>query len=76
MTNTNALRKKIAESGLKIKYIAEKMGITYQGLLNKIDNKTEFTASEIVSLCKILNLSNRERDAIFFAKKVDSESIT
>ena len=33
MTNTNLLRKKIDESGYKLRFVASKLGITYQGFL-------------------------------------------
>ena len=35
MTNTELLREKIDQSGYKLRFIAKKIGITYQGLLNK-----------------------------------------
>ena len=45
MTDTNALRSIIADSGLKYKAIAEIMGLTPYALQMKIDNETEFTSS-------------------------------
>lgn len=66
MTNTNLLRKKLDESGYKSRFIAKQLGITYQGFLKKINNETEFKASEIQSLKEILNLTDEERDMIFF----------
>lgn len=71
MTNTNLLRKKLDESGYKLRFIAKQLGITYQGFLKKINNETEFKASEIQSLKEILNLTDEERDMIFFTVKVD-----
>ena len=68
MTNTIELRKKINESGISITYIAGKMGITREGFYHKLNNNTEFKASEIVSLCKVLRLSDQERNCIFFAE--------
>ena len=71
MTNTEALKAKIAENGIKITFIATKLGITRQCLSRKITNKSEFTTSEIVALCETLGITSlKERDAIFFAKKV------
>lgn len=67
MTNTKMLRAKIDESGYKLKYIAAYIGLSYQGLLNKINNKTEFTAPEIKSICEILKISIDEKELIFFA---------
>lgn len=71
MTNTNLLRKKLDESGYKLRFIAKQLGITYQGFLKKINNETEFKASEIQSLKEILNLTDEERDMIFFTVEVD-----
>lgn len=69
MTNTNLLRKKLDESGYKLRFIARQLGITYQGFLKKINNETEFKASEIQSLKEILNLTDEERDMIFLPLK-------
>lgn len=71
MTNTNLLRKKLDESGYKLRFIARQLGITYQGFLKKINNETEFKASEIQSLKEILNLTDEERDMIFFTLNVE-----
>ena len=58
----------ICESGLKLEAIARKMEINRVSLWNKIQGRTEFKASEITSLSKILNLSAEQRDDIFFGK--------
>lgn len=73
MTDTKKLKVIIKESGLKYDYIAKKLGLTYQGLKNKIENVREFKASEMVQLCNILNISER-KDEIFFAESVDLNS--
>lgn len=67
MTNSNLLEKYIRESGIKRCVIAEKCGVTAHTLRNKIRNESEFTASEIVALAKILALTNKTRDEIFLA---------
>lgn len=67
MTNTELLRKKIDESGYKIYFIAEKLGITPQGLYLKLNNTNQFKATEIQILCKILNITDSdEMKEIFF----------
>lgn len=71
MTNTELLREKIKQSGYKLQFIAKKVGITYQSLSNKINNKSEFRANEIQALYDLLGLSEAERVAIFFAERVD-----
>lgn len=71
MTNTNLLRKKIDESGYKLRFIASKLGITYQGFLKKINNETEFKASEMQILRELLNLTDAEFEQIFFTFNVE-----
>lgn len=71
MTNTDLLKEILSDSGYKLTYVANELGITYQGFLNKINNESEFKASEIQTLKELLNLTNKERDKIFFTKKVD-----
>lgn len=68
MVNKSLLRNKIRESGLKINYIAQSSGILRETLYNKLNGKSEFTASEIVSLTKILSLTKQERDEIFLSR--------
>ena len=74
MTDTQLLREKIDKSGYKLRFIAAKLGITYPGFLKKINNETEFKASEIQILYDLLNMDGAERDAIFFAVNVDKTS--
>ncbi len=66
MTNTKILREKIDESGYKMCYIAKRLGLTYQGFLNKINNESEFKASEIQILCDLLNFNIQQKENIFF----------
>ena len=74
VTDTMLLRAKIEESGYRLKFIAKKLGITYAGLLKKINNETEFKASEIQKLANVLKLDLKEKEEIFFAKDVDETS--
>lgn len=69
MTNEKLLEQIIKESGLKRGFIAESLGITRWGLLNKLTNQTEFKASEIAALQDLLRLDNETRDQIFFNKQ-------
>lgn len=70
MTNTQLLVELIAESGYKRSYIAKAIGLnSAYSLARKINNESEFKASEINALCELLNISTlEERQAIFFAK--------
>lgn len=67
MTNTELLREYIDKSGLKIQYLADKIGISRASLWQKITNKTEFKASEIQILCDLLEINSlREQRNVFF----------
>ena len=68
MTNGDMLRQKIKECGFKMVYVASQCGLTYNGFLKKLNNETEFKVSEMMTLRKMLNLSSKEADAIFFCK--------
>lgn len=67
MTNTKLLEEAIDRSGLKKGKIAERLGISRAGLINLINNRAEFRASQIMTLCDLLSLTTAQRDAIFFA---------
>ena len=71
MTDSELLNDEISKSGMTVTFIARKMGITREGFYKKLNNETEFKASEIVALQSILRLSNKRRDEIFFTKKVE-----
>ena len=74
MTNTKLLRWYIEQSGLKRTFVANKIGLTYQGYLNKESGRSEFTQSEIEGLCELLGVSGEDKERIFFAKIVDTGS--
>lgn len=65
MPDIKMLKDKITDSGMTVKAIAEKSGILRETLYNRLKGVGEFTASEIVSLSNVLNLSQTERDDIF-----------
>ena len=67
MTNSQELKNRIAENGLMLSFVCEKLGITYATLRRKINNENEFTASEISTLTELLHLTDEERNRIFFA---------
>lgn len=70
MTDTKLLREAIDKSGMSITFISNEIGISREAFYKKISNITEFKASEIMKLSKILSLSNKSRDGIFFGTKV------
>lgn len=72
MTNTTLLKEKIRQSGLKLTFIAQYMGLSRAGLYNKINNKRPFNQYEIDKLCRVLKIkSAKEVEDIFFARWVD-----
>lgn len=71
MTNTSMLEQYIEDSGYKRSFLAKQLGITSYTLSMKIQNESEFKASEIDILCSLLDIGTEERMAIFFAKEVE-----
>ena len=61
MTDSEALNKVIENSGLKLTFIARALKLSREGFYKKLNNQTEFKASEIVKMQEILNLSNEQR---------------
>ena len=72
MTDTEKLMEYVKDSGLKLGFIAEKMGLSRFGLYKKINNESDFKAREIENLCELLHITSMsDRNRIFFAKTVD-----
>ena len=69
--NLELLKKKIEDSGLKQIHISEQLGIDRGSLYNKLNGKSEFTMTEIVNLCRVLNIDDKEKIQIFFPKKLN-----
>lgn len=77
MTNSDALRELIESKGLKMKYVAEYLGLSRYGFKLKMDNRQEFKTSEVSALCELLNISSLEtKERIFFAHNGDLKSST
>ena len=74
MTNTEELKRKIEASGLKISFIANKCGMTRATFYNRMNGEKDFTASEILTLRALLDLTRDEVEAIFFADGVEKNS--
>ena len=72
MTNTKELNKRILETVGRKEIVAAKLEISLTSLNNKIANRTEFKASEIAILKKLLKLSDEDVWRIFFVAKVSS----
>ena len=67
MTNVKLLKDKIEGSGLRMRFIAKKMGMSYPTFLATVNGEREFKQSEIVDMCDILRIPTAEREPIFFA---------
>lgn len=71
MTDTLTLKSILLLKGYTIENIAKEMGLSATSMSYKINNRVEFKSSEIKRMQAILGLSNKQRDAIFFAANVD-----
>lgn len=67
MVKLDVLKTRIRTSGLKTQSVAEKLGISRASLWKKLSGRVEFKVSEIAGLSKVLDLTNEERDYIFFS---------
>lgn len=63
MANTLQLELEIRRNGLSKKEVAKSLGLSEQGFLLKLNNKTEFKASEIRKMCDLLKLPD---NSLFF----------
>lgn len=71
MTDTLEIKKIIRMKGFTLDTLSKKIGISRTSLSYKINNIVEFNEQEIKHIQKILELSNEQRDHIFFAEAVD-----
>lgn len=68
MTDTEKLNDAIDRAGIKLDAILKATGIkSYATLKGRINNETEFTASEIKTITELCRLTPEQRDEIFFA---------
>lgn len=73
MVDTNALKERINESGMSVVSISRKTGMLRETFYNRMKSG-DFKLSEMCALTKVLNLSQNERDSIFFAKESELNS--
>lgn len=59
----------IETNGVKKTVIANKLGMSYTSLLNKLQGKTEFTFKEAMAISSILNIKESDY-AFYFACEV------
>ena len=60
LTNTLKLRARIIECGYTLSSFAAALGLSRQGLRNKMYNISDFRASEIALICKLLQIDSVE----------------
>ena len=71
MTNTRELEVAIVRANVTKGALAKALGLSGMGLYKKVNNLSEFKASEIARASKVLNLSQSEMNTIFFTEKCD-----
>lgn len=71
MANLALLKEKIDDSGITYTALAKKLGIDRVTLYNRFNGIGNFTFDDAEVFVKVLNLSKKERDDIFFAKNVN-----
>jgi hypothetical protein len=71
MTNSDMLMEAIKKSGLKLGYICAELHITRATFRNKLQNKSEFLASEIIKLSEMLKLDPDQTQQIFLGGKAN-----
>lgn len=75
MTDSAALKELIKAKGLKLKFVADFLGLTSYGFALKLNNKQEFKTSEIAALCDLLEIKSlKEKESLFFKQKDDLKS--
>lgn len=68
--NYELLRAFIRASGIKVSYLADKIGMTRQSLHAKLNGSRTFTQSEIMALKIALHMNDEDFMRIFFAEYV------
>ena len=74
MADMEMLKQRIDESGCKLGYLALNMGLSRAGLYKKLNGDCEFKVSEVLSISRLLHLSDADRDSIFFSTDVECSS--
>lgn len=71
MVWTNGIKAKLKEYGFTMHHIAIYLGICDNSVSQKINNKTEFKASEISKMSDLLDIRAGDIGKYFFAQKKD-----
>lgn len=75
MVDEELLRKTINDRGLKMKYVAKELNLTYAGFSKKIKNITDFTVSEAYKLSEILGIKGYPLESKIFLPDSDTKSV-
>ena len=67
MSDPRQRNRLIEETGTQKQKIASELGLTMQGLLNKLKGERPFQLAEIKPLCEVLHLTNEQRANIFLS---------
>lgn len=67
MTNGKMLKEIAKAKHITLQSIADAIGVSRQGLFKKIENRSEFKASEVMRISELLDLSEEQKKQIFFA---------
>lgn len=65
--NINKLKGKIVEKGMNVEAVAERIGVDRSSLYRKLNNFEKITIGEARRMKDVLELSDEEANAIFFA---------
>lgn len=71
MTNTDALKKVMYQANFTQEKLAAEIGMSLPSFNYKLNNKREFTVSEIQKIKGILNITPVQMGVIFFGDEVE-----
>lgn len=71
MTNKTEFKVALLRAEMTMDELADAVGMSSASLSYKVNNKREFTSTEIKNISDKLNLSIADRERIFFAAEVD-----
>ena len=75
MVDEKLLRTLIAKKGLKMKYVAKELNLTYAGFSKKVKNLSDFTVNEAYKLSEILGVKGHPLESKIFLPNSDTKSV-
>ena len=72
MVDADKLRRCVAESGYKLGYISERLGLSRSSLTAKIRGKSEFFVSEVQGLGQMARPNPRRKEGYFFLRTMSA----